>query len=161
MRGYELVTLDDDKVGNICEEDGDFLIVEHGIFNTKHAVPSTFVELDDVNKKARTTLSKQLIHSSPKVHDGGHDIRAIAEHYGLAQGFDDPLTRGYGDVLPDDPGRTAEEDAVRAGVDPISSRVRTREALASHEPDPPRYDSPGITGGDRYRDVPDEDATTK
>jgi len=153
MRGYELVTLDDDKVGRICEEEGDFLIVEHGIFKTKHAVPRSFVEIDDTTECARTTLSKQLIHSSPKVHNGDHDLQAIAEHYGLAQGYEDPLTRGYGDVLPDDPARTAEEDAVKAGVDPIGQRVATREALSSHNPDPPKYDSPGMTGGDRYRDA--------
>jgi len=156
MRGYELVTLDDDKVGRVCEEDGDFLIVEHGIFKTKHAVPRTFVELDDTTETARTTLSKQLIHSSPKVHNGDHDLQAISEHYGLAQGYTDPLTRGDGDVLPDDPARTAEEDAVKAGVDPIGERVATREALSSHKPDPPKYDSPGLTGGDRYRDTPAE-----
>jgi hypothetical protein len=156
MRGYELVTLDDDKVGRVCEEEGDFLIVEHGLFKTKHAVPKTFVEIDDEHRVARTTLAKELIHSSPKVHNGDHDLHEIAEHYGLAQGYDDPLTRGDGDVLPDDPARTAEEDAVKAGVDPIGARVRTREALASHEPEPPRYDSPGLTGGDRYRDAASE-----
>ena len=156
MRGYELVTLDEDKVGHVCEEDGDYLIVEHGLFKTKHAVPKTFVEVDDEGRVARTTLSKQLIHSSPKVHNGDHDLQSIAEHYGLAHGYDDPLTRGYGDALPDDPARTAEEDAVQAGVDPVGARVRTREALASHAPDAPKYDSPGMTGGDRYRDVPDE-----
>ena len=155
MRGYELVTLDDDKVGRVCEDEGDFLIVEHGLFKTKHAVPKTFVEIDEASGTARTTLAKELIHSSPKVN-GHKDMNAIAEHYGLAQGYDDPLTRGYGDVVPGDPTRTAEEDAVKAGVDPVSSRVRTREALASHEPEPPKYDSPGLTGGDRYRDAPSE-----
>src|SRR3954470_7811393 len=156
MRGDELGTVDDDKVGRVCEEDGDFLIVEHGIFKTKHAVPKTFVDVDDERRVARTTLAKEMIHSSPKVHNGEHDLRTIAEHYGLAQGYDDALTRGYGDVVPDDPARTAEEDAVKAGVDPIEARVRTREALASHDPDSPKYDSPGLTGGDRYRDTPSE-----
>ena len=155
MRGYELVTLDDDKVGRVCEDEGDFLIVEHGLFKTKHAVPKTFVEIDEADGTARTTLAKELIHSSPKVN-GDRDMQAIAEHYGLAQGYDDPLTRGYGDVVADDPARTAEEDAVKAGVDPVGARMRTREALASHEPDTPKYDSPGLTGGDRYRDAASE-----
>ncbi len=156
MRGYELVTLDDEKVGHVCEENGDFLIVEHGLRKTKHAVPKTFVAIDVEKRLARTTLSKRLIHDSPKVN-GDKDLHAIGEHYGLAEGYDDPLTRGYGDVLPDDPARTAEEDAVRAGMDPVGGRVRVREQLASHRPEPPKYDSPGMTGGDRYRDIPDED----
>lgn len=156
MRGYELVTLDGDKVGHVCEENGDYLIVEHGLRKTKHAVPKTFVTIDPDKEVARTTLSKRLIHDSPKVHNGDKDLHAIAEHYGLAEGYDDPLTRGYGDVVPDDPARTAEEDAVAAGLDPVGDRVRVREALASHAPERPKYDSPGMTGGDRYRDVPDE-----
>jgi hypothetical protein len=161
MRGYDLVTLDDEKVGHVCEENGDFLIVEHGLRKTKHAVPKTFVAIDAEKKVARTTLSKRLIHDSPKVHNGDKDLQAIAEHYGIAEGYDDPLTRGYGDVLPDDPARTAEEDAVRAGLDPVGDRVRLREGLASHSPEPPKYDSPGMTGGDRYRDIPDDDASTR
>ena len=161
MRGYELVTLDDDKVGRVCEENGDYLIVEHGLRKTKHAVPKTFVAIDAEKQIARTTLSKRLIHDSPKVHNGDKDLHAIAEHYGLAEGYEDPLTRGYGDVVADDPARTAEEDAVAAGMDPVGERVRVREALSSHAPERPKYDSPAMTGGDRYRDVPDEDSTTR
>ena len=157
MQGYDLMTVDDDKVGRVCDDAGDYVIVEHGLLKTKHAVPRTFVEIDDDAKVARTTLSKQLVHESPKVHDGDYDRQAVAEHYGLAEGDEDALTRGYGDVLPDDPARTAEQDAVAAGIDPISERVAVREQLSSHGTETPSYDSPSLTGGDRYRDAPTDD----
>ena len=80
--------------------------------------------------------------------------RAVAEHYGLAEGYEDPLTRGDGELLPDDPARTAEEDAVRAGIDPVHDRVALRESLSSGEGANDKGNSPGITGGDRFRDAP-------
>jgi hypothetical protein len=147
---HDLVTLDDDKVGHVVGEESDYYLVEHGLRKTKHAVPKTFVE-----KRGDcycTTLSKQLIHDSPKVN-GDVDYQSIAQHYGLAEGFDDPMTRGDGDVVSDDPARSAEEDAVAAGIDPVRQRVATREALTDPDPGRPNYDSPGLTGGDRYRDA--------
>jgi hypothetical protein len=129
MDGYDVLTVDDDKVGHVIEDDGDYLIVEHGLLKAKHALPRTFVEVDDAAKVVRTTLSKQLIHDSPKVGEDT-DRHEIAEYYGLAEGYDDPVTRGAGDLLPDDPARSAEEDAVRAGVDPVHERLRVREGLS-------------------------------
>ena len=79
------MTLDDDKVGRVCEEDGDYLIVEHGLFKTKHAVPKTFVEIDDETDIARTTLAKELIHTRPRCTTATRIVQAIAEHYGLAR----------------------------------------------------------------------------
>ena len=85
--------------------------------------------------------------------NGDVDYQSLAQHYGLAEGFDDPMTRGDGDVVSDDPARSAEEDAVAAGIDPVRQRVATREALTDPDPGRPKYDSPGLTGGDRYRDA--------
>jgi hypothetical protein len=129
MDGYDVRTVDDDKVGHVIEVDGDYLIVEHGLLKTKHALPGIFAEVDVDAKIVRTTLSKQLIHNSPKV--GDHlDRHEVAEYYGLAEGYEDPVTRGAGDLLPNDPARSAEEDAVRAGVDPIHARIRVHEGLS-------------------------------
>jgi hypothetical protein len=152
MEGYDVLTVDDDKVGHVIEEDGDFLIVEHGLLKTKHALPRTFVEVEADAKIVRTTLSKQLIHDSPKAGDD-YDRHEIAEYYGLAEGYDDPVTRGAGDMLPDDPARSAEEDAVRAGIDPIQERVNVHKGMTSGHGDLDRSNSPGITGGDRFRDA--------
>ena len=101
----------------------------------------------------RTTLSKALIYDSPKVN-GELDRQAVAEHYGLAEGYEDPITRGAGELLPDDPARSAEEDAVRAGIDPVHERVEIKEGLAPGEGPYDRGNSPGFTGGDRFRDAP-------
>ena len=89
MKGYDVRTIDDDKIGHVVDTDGDFLIVEHGLMKSKHALPMVFAEVDADEQVVRTALSKDLIHHSPKVN-GDIDRTAIAEHYGLAEGFDDP-----------------------------------------------------------------------
>jgi hypothetical protein len=155
---HDLVTVDDQKIGHIVGEHGDYYIVEHGLLRTKHLVPKTFVEPG--SDAYRTTLSKQLVNDSPKFHEDDYDQDAIAQHYGLAEGFEDPMTRGYGEVEPTDTARTAEEDAVAAGVDPVQERVAVRKGLTDPDPGRPKYDSPGLTGGDRYRDAPREEPDT-
>ena len=40
MEGYDVVTFDDEKVGTVAGESGDYLIVEHGLIRkSKHALP--------------------------------------------------------------------------------------------------------------------------
>src|SRR5215204_908174 len=40
MEGYDVVTMDDQKVGTVVGESGDFLLVEHGLLRkAKHALP--------------------------------------------------------------------------------------------------------------------------
>ena len=56
------------------------------------------------------------------------DTQAVAEHFGLAEGTPAPDTEGYGEVLPDDPARTADQDLMRAGQEPADQqRAKTRE----------------------------------
>ena len=153
MQEYDVRTIDGDKIGHVVAADGDYLIIEHGLLKSKHALPQTFAEVDESEHVVRTTLSKDLIYDSPKVN-GDIDRQAVAEHYGLAEGYEDPTTRGAGELLPDDPARSAEEDAVRAGIDPVHERVALRESLSSGEGAHDRGNSPGITGGDRFRDAP-------
>src|SRR5262245_29300023 len=146
MKGYDVRTIDDDKVGHVVGVEDDFVIVEHGLLKTKHALPMTFAEVDDEQQLVRTTLSKSLIHDSPKVN-GDIDHQAIAEHYGLAEGFTDPMTRGAGDMLPDDPAYGSD--------DGTQEKVTVRNAMTTGEgplDEPPP--SPGVTGGDRRRDYP-------
>ena len=101
MDGYEVETIDGDKIGHVIGTDQGYLLIEHGLLKTKHALPHVFAEIDDDAHVVRTTLSKQIVHDSPKV-DGVIDRAAIAEHYGL-EGFSDAPTRGRDEVLPDDP----------------------------------------------------------
>src|SRR5437764_5758064 len=118
MKGYDVRTIDGDKIGHVVDTDGDFLIVEHGLLKTKHALPQTFAEVDPVEQIVRTTLAKDLIYASPKVN-GELDRIAVAEHYGLAEGFTDPPTRGLGDLEPDDP--------AFAGDQPLQESVAARK----------------------------------
>jgi hypothetical protein len=146
MEGYDVRTIDGDKIGHVIGTDGDYLIVEHGLLKSKHALPQTFAEVDDGEQVVRTTLSKDLIYDSPKV-GGELDRIAVAEHYGLAEGFTDPPTRGLGELEPDDPAWAADE--------PLRERIVARKEVAGSEgPSDDAPPSPGVTGGDRRRDYP-------
>ena len=148
MQGYDVRTIDGDKIGHVVDTDGDYLIVEHGLLKSKHALPLTFASVDESERVVRTTLSKDLIYDSPKVN-GELDRELVAEHYGLAEGFTDPPTRGLGDLEPDDPAWTADE--------PLHERLATRQAVSQGEgPIDEAPPSPGFTGGDRRRDYPKE-----
>src|SRR4051794_36574430 len=154
MKGYDVRTIDGDKIGHVIDTAGDYLVIEHGLLKSKHALPMVFAEVDSDEHVVRTTLSKDLIYSSPKVN-GELDRIAVAEHYGLAEGFEDPPTRGLGDLEPDDPAWAAEQDAARAGIDPVQERVSIQQGSAPGEgPFDEAPSSPGVTGGDRRRDYP-------
>lgn len=147
MQGYDVRAIDGDKIGHVIDTDGDYLIVEHGLLKSKHALPLTFAEVDADNKVVRTTLSKDLIYDSPKVN-GELDRQAVAEHYGLAEGFTDPTTRGLdNDLEADDSAYTADES--------LREHIEVRKEVVAGEgsfDEPPS--SPGVTGGDRRRDFP-------
>ena len=149
VEGYEVMTSDDCKLGSVVAVEGGNVIVEHGTLRkARHAVPMAFAETDDSAKVVRLSVSKEIVESSPKLN-GSIDEQAIAEHYGLAQAFEAPETQGYGDVLPDDPARSAEQDTIRAGMDPApAQRAQIREG--GMDSGTPTEGSPGLLG-DRYR----------
>ena len=130
MEGYEVVSLDDDKIGKVVGVSGKFLIVEQGmLLKSKHAVPRELARVDEAEQKVRVTVSKDIVASSPKVDDDTFDERAAAEHYGLAPS-DGPGTEGYGvtDAEAGDPSRSAAEQAARQGLESTEAeRVRIRE----------------------------------
>ena len=144
MEGYDVLTVDDDKVGHVIEQDGDYLIVEHGLLKTKHALPKIFAEVDGDAKVVRTTLSKDLIYDSPKVN-GELDRTAVAEHYGLPEGFTDPPTSGR-DGLEADDNAYAADDSLR-------EEIGAREEVVANEgpyDEPPAW--PGGSSGARRSD---------
>jgi len=155
MEGYEVVTSDDSKAGRVVEVRGDNLIVEHGtIFKSKHALPRTFVDVDEDDRVVRASISREILESSPKLDDGEVDERAVAEHYGLAEGFEAPPSEGYGETTPDDPAFGAERDRQSAGMaatEEERARIRSGSEPGSGALD--SVSSPGITGGDRARDA--------
>lgn len=151
MHGTDVVTIDGDKIGHVVDEHDGFLIVEHGLLKSKHALPQTCVEADEGAGVLRTTLSKSLVHDSPKVN-GEFDLEAIAEHYGLAEGYEDPPTRGLGVVEPDDPAFTDDRS--------FQERILASKQVSSGEgPLDGPQSSPGVTGGDRVRDYPKDPPT--
>ena len=140
MEGYEVQTSDDHRLGHVVRRAGESLIVEHDILRkTCHALPLAFAEVDDDARVVRTTLSKQMIEDSPKVKEGDVDERAVALYYGLAEGEEAPPTQGYGELIAEDPARTAEEQGERAGVTPApEERAQIRESLSGeHTYGPP------------------------
>jgi len=129
MEGFEVVTSDDCKIGHVVAVENGHLIIEHGLLKkTKHAVPETFAYPDETEQCVRLSVSKEIVESSPKLDNGTIDTQAVAEHFGLAEGTPAPDTEGYGEVLPDDPARTADQDLMRAGREPADQqRAKTRE----------------------------------
>ena len=147
MEGFEVVTSDDCKYGHVTEVRDGHLIIEHGTLRkSKHAVPETFAHTDESEKIVRLSLSKELLDNSPKLENGSFDAQAVAEHYGLAAATPAPATEGYGDVLPDDPGRTADEEAILAGretADQQRAEIRERGLRPEQED---LGSSPGLLG---------------
>jgi hypothetical protein len=153
MEGYEVVTSDDCKIGRVAEVRDRHLIIEHGMLKkTRHAVPEAFAHADPTEETVRLTVSKEIVESSPKLDNGSLDTQAVDEHFGLVSGTTAPETEGYGDVLPDDPARSADQDALRAGRDPADKqRAETREGGIEPERDkadaPTGYLSDRVPGG--------------
>jgi hypothetical protein len=132
MEGYEVISSDDHKLGEVVEVKGDNLIVERGLLRkSRHAIPKVFAEPDGSEKVVRLTITEDVVGTSPKLDNGEVDQRAVAEHYGLAAGDPAPETEGYGELLPDDPARSAEEQELRSGMEPAAQqRANLREGDA-------------------------------
>lgn len=158
MHGYSVVTSDDHKAGQVVDEQGEFLIVEFGTLRKqKHVLPKAFAHERGGEEIVNATVTWDILKDSPTVGDGGEiDGTAVAEHYGLADHFAD-TSEGYGENIPfRDPAHGPDEAAAAAGVSTAEQeRQRVRKELAdtSGVAEAP-HTSPGITGGDRYRDAP-------
>jgi hypothetical protein len=127
MEGYDVISVaDDKKIGTVVREEGDYVVFEHGTLRKQHhAIPSTTIEVVDSEKAIRTTLSKDLIESSPKVDDEGIDYEAIGRHYGIA----DTAESAVADRIETREGRTGE----RAGGIPQESPAMLGERYSSAE----------------------------
>jgi hypothetical protein len=153
MKGYDVVTNEDEKVGKVVGTRADHLIVESGTLRkTKHALPQTFARVDEADNVVRISVSKEMFDGSPKVN-GDVDATAIADYYGLAGGSEAPPTEGYGETVADDPSIGSETQAERDGVTPApQERAEAREHLRdSTQPGVPE-ESPAMLG-DRYRET--------
>ena len=129
MHGYEVLTIDDHKVGHVVDERDDCLIVEHGhVFKARHAIPKTFAQADDAAGVVRATITKDVFTDGPKVTDDW-DCNAVLEHYGLVGGIEHPETEGYGEALPTDPALAADDRTV-------AERAAMREGEGDLEGEP-------------------------
>jgi hypothetical protein len=153
MEGFRVVTSDDCKIGHVAEVRDGHVIIEHGhLKKTRHAVPETFVHADEGEQVVRLSVSKDIVETSPKLDNGSIDTQAVAEHFGLAEGTPAPETEGYGELLPDDPAVSADQDAFRAGREPADKeRAEIREGGLEPERDkadaPTGYLSDRVPGG--------------
>ena len=129
MTGYDVVTSDDHRIGSVVEDRGEYLVVEHGTLRrTRHALPKAFVHPVDAERLVRVTVTQDVIADSPKLHGDEVDELAVARHYGLAAGFQQPETLGNGEVLPDDPATGSVVEGQQWGVEPPDkARAEIRE----------------------------------
>ena len=150
MVGYDVVTSDGSKVGRVVGTRGDNLVVEHGTLRkTRQLLPRKFVEVDESEQVVRASISKNVLEDSPKLDGDEIDERAVAEHYGLAAGYTDPETKGYGELLPDDPALSAEQEELRLGLKtPEQERLDVLERKGVEDREPP---SPGLLGERRRK----------
>ena len=120
MDGYEVITSDDQKLGKVVRVASGYLIVEHKhlLKERHHAIPLAFAHAEDADQVVRLSVSKVLIEDGPELKDGEFDRKAVAEHYGLAEGAVDPETLGEGELLPDDPALSSEQENLRLGLEP-------------------------------------------
>jgi hypothetical protein len=144
VEGYTLVSADDKEVGEVVGKLGDSVVIEHGLIRKRrHVVPLAFASADDEARVLRSTLSKEMIESSPHVADDGVDEAEIAAYYGLAE-----TTTPVESVVSSD--LQARSDGLPAVEE---DRAEMRDDLASGEGRLDRGESPGIAGGDRFRDA--------
>jgi hypothetical protein len=143
MKGYTVITSDEKNAGHVVDATGEYLIVEHGLLRkSRKPLPHAFAHADEAERVVRATVPSGMLNDAPEPGDD----EAIARYYGLAGSDPDPVTHGYGDVLPDDPALPADDAAV-------AERAMLREHLNPGEGPNDRGNSIGITGGDRFRDA--------
>src|SRR5205085_4218017 len=95
MKGYTVITSDEKKAGHVVDEQGDYLIVEHGtIFKSRRPLPRAFAHADESEEIVRTTVPYAIIDDAPEIGDD----EAIARHYGLVG--PDPHCLALVDVRP-------------------------------------------------------------
>ncbi|HEX6699424.1 MAG TPA: hypothetical protein VF101_01705 [Gaiellaceae bacterium] len=98
--------------------------------------------MNDARRVVCASITKDILETSPKLENGDVDERAVAEHYGLASGFAEPETQGSGELLPDDPGLSAEQEELRLGLKTSEQeRLDVLEGKGADEPS-----SPGLLG---------------
>ena len=145
MQGYDVVTSDDRKIGQVVDERDGCVIVEHGhMFKTKHAIPRDFISVDDQEQVVHATITKDVFEDGPKVTDEW-SCDSTFRHYGLVGSLAEPDTEGYGETLPTDPAIAADDSAVAQRAAMREGGETDAPAPAVHERSRNALDPTGIT----------------
>jgi hypothetical protein len=152
MNGYDVITSDGEKLGHVVGTDGSLLLIERGtIRKSRFAVPQAVAQTRPDENEVRLTVSRQVVEQSPKIDDEV-DEQEVAEYYGIVSTQDNPDTKGYGEVVPGDPARGAEQDAQRMGLESAEEqRVRIREDMRPESAEP-GTDDVGVQGSALFHD---------
>lgn len=109
MEDYDVVDIDDSKVGHTVGRHDGYLIIESGTLRkTKHAVPADAAHVDENENVVRLTISKSMVEEGPTIDDET-DWQQIGDYYG----------------------RTPTMEGQTGGVqeDPDAARARQRDSL--------------------------------
>lgn len=145
MEGWQVVTANNEKIGQVVAVLDDYLIVEQGLLmKSRHPVPKTFAHLREDEHEVCVSIPKNLVHDSPKAGDDNEfDRAATAEYYGLASAVPDSPSEGYGESDPGEPAWSADRDAEAAGQ-LVAEHERARIRTGKQAPRTPS--SPGLLG---------------
>ena len=128
MEGYDVVTIEDEKVGKVVDTHGDNLIVEQERSASRSTRCRTFAEVDDGEQMVRMTVTKDIFCDSPKI-DGEVDETAIALHCGLAEDSAAPATEGHDETTPRS--RSARRPASSWAARPIRACRKSRRRYSA------------------------------
>jgi hypothetical protein len=152
MRGYEVVTSDDRRVGHVVDVRDGYLIVESGhMRKSRHPVPREFVHIVDEAAKAFVTVPRRVLMDAPHVdRKGQFDHQKAAFHFGLAESFSEPPSGGQGELLGHDPAYGAEADSLSTRRDASEHRrAEIRKHLRPGYADEHRHPSTALFGDRR------------
>jgi hypothetical protein len=85
VRGYEVVTSDDRRVGTVTDVRHGCLVVDIGRFRRRRRpVPREFAHSVDAAAKVVVTVPRATLRAAPRVRRRGEfDARSVSRHYGL------------------------------------------------------------------------------
>jgi hypothetical protein len=152
MEGYDVVGIDDNKIGRVVGATDDLLIIERGVLR-KHrtALPREFAHVEEAAQVVRVTVDKDIIAKAPEVDGDEPDRSAIAAYYGLGEAADTTTTD---DASGTGVSTSAEEDARRLGITTgEDERLNVRSGSRPRDGADDMGHSPGVTGGDRFADA--------
>jgi hypothetical protein len=143
MKGYAVITSDEKKAGHVVEEQGDYLIVEHGAVAQAPQPAAAGVR---AHGRGGADRSRDRSERRPPRGAGARRRRDDRAPHGLAWDNPDPGTPDAGDILPSDTVEPADDSVV-------ADRALMRERMQPGEGANDKSSSIGITGGDRFRDA--------